>query len=137
MDGWDGYAASRRRITQGWVDANVRNAVVLTGDVHRNWANDVKVDYKDPAYPVVGSELVCTSITSTGNGTGSTVDPVMPWNPHLKFYNDNRGYVNTRITKDALTADFRTLDYVTTPGAPVSTKASFAIQDGVPGLQAR
>lgn len=38
MDGWDGYAASRRRIAQGWVDANVRNAVVLTGDVHRNWA---------------------------------------------------------------------------------------------------
>ncbi len=48
MDGRDGYAASRRRITQGWVDSNVRNAVVLTGDVHRNWANDVKVDYKDP-----------------------------------------------------------------------------------------
>ena len=58
----------------------------------------------------------------------------MAWNPHLKFYNDNRGYVNTRITKDAMTADFRVLDYVTTPGSPVSTKASFAIQDGVPGL---
>jgi len=77
MDGWDGYASSRRRITQGWVDANVRNAVVLTGDVHRNWANDLKVDYKDPASPVVGSELVSTSITSTGNGTGSTTDPTM------------------------------------------------------------
>ncbi|MET3172446.1 UNVERIFIED_ORG: phosphodiesterase/alkaline phosphatase D-like protein [Arthrobacter sp. UYCu721] len=69
MDGLDGYAASRRRITQGWVDANVRNAVVLTCDVHRNWANDLKVNYKDPGSPVVGSELVCTSITSTGNGT--------------------------------------------------------------------
>lgn len=137
MDGWDGYAASRRRITQGWVDANVRNAVVLTGDVHRNWANEVKVDYKDPASPVVGTELVCTSITSTGNGTSSTADPTMAWNPHLKFYNDNRGYVNTRITRDSLQADFRILDQVTTPGAPVSTKASFAIQDGVPGLVAR
>ncbi|MGP9503015.1 alkaline phosphatase D family protein, partial [Specibacter sp. AOP5-B1-6] len=137
MDGWDGYASSRRRITQGWVDANVRNAVVLTGDVHRNWANDVKVDYRDPAAPVVGSELVCTSITSTGDGSGSTADPVMAWNPHLKFYNDNRGYVNTKITKEALTADFRTLDYVTTPGAPVSTKASFLIQDGIRGLQAQ
>lgn len=61
----------------------------------------------------------------------------MAWNPHLKFYNDNRGYVNTTITKDSLTADFRTLDYVTTPGAPVSTNASFVIQDGVRGLQAR
>lgn len=47
MVGWDGYAASHRRVTQGWVDARVRNAVVLTGDVHRRWANDVKVDFKD------------------------------------------------------------------------------------------
>lgn len=61
----------------------------------------------------------------------------MAWNPHLKFYNDSRGYVNTRITRDFLQADFRVLDYVTTPGSPVSTKASFQIQDGVPGLQAR
>lgn len=134
MDGWDGYAASRRRITQGWVDAKVRNAVVLTGDVHRHWATDLKVDYKDPAAAVVGSELVCSSITSTGNGTGSTTDPTMAWNPHLKFYNDNRGYVNTRITKDSMTADFRVLDYVTTPGAPVRTMKSFTINDGVPGL---
>jgi alkaline phosphatase D len=36
-----------------------------------------------------------------------------------------------------MTADFRTLDYVTTPGAPASTKASFAVQNGVPGLAAR
>lgn len=135
MDG-GGYAASRHRITQGWVDANVRNAVVPTGDVHRNWANDVKVDYNDPA-PVAGSELVCASISSTGNGSGSTRDPTMAWNPHLNFYNDNRGYVNTRITKDAMTADFRVLDHVTTPGALVSTKASFEIRDGVPGLQAQ
>ncbi|MFE4837518.1 alkaline phosphatase D family protein [Arthrobacter sp. NPDC056691] len=137
MDGWDGYASSRRRITQGWVDAKVRNAVVLTGDVHRNWANDVKVDYKNPDAPVVGSELVCTSVTSTGNGTGSVSDPTMAWNKHLKFYNDQRGYVRTTITKDSLSADFRVLDYVNTPGSAVSTKASFRIDDGVPGLQPR
>ncbi|MBT2512525.1 alkaline phosphatase [Arthrobacter sp. ISL-30] len=134
MDGWDGYASSRRRITQGWVDAKVRNAVVLTGDVHRHWASDVKVDYKNPDAPVVGSELVCSSITSNGNGTGSTSDPTMAWNPHLKFYNDQRGYVRTTITKDAMKADFRVLDYVTTEGSPVSTKATFHIQDSVPGL---
>ncbi|MEC5180520.1 phosphodiesterase/alkaline phosphatase D-like protein [Arthrobacter sp. CG_A4] len=110
------------------VDANVRNAVVLIVDVHRNWANYVKVDYKDPASPVVGSELVCTSISSTGNGTGPTTDATMAWNPHLKFYNDNRGYVNTRITKDTMTAEFRVMDVVTTSGSPVSTRASFAVQ---------
>jgi alkaline phosphatase D len=135
MDSWDGYAASRRRITQGWVDANVRNAVVLTGDVHRHWANELKIDFKDPDSPVVGSELVSTSITSGGNGSGATFDPVMAWNPHLKFFNNQRGYVTTRITKDSLRADFRVLDFVSMPGSPVSTKASFQINDTVPGLE--
>jgi alkaline phosphatase D len=137
MDSWDGYAASRRRITQGWVDAKVRNAVVLTGDVHRHWANELKIDFKDPASPVVGSELVSTSITSGGNGSGATFDPVMAWNPHLKFFNNQRGYVNTRISKDSLRADFRVLDFVSRPGSPVSTKASFQINDTVPGLEPR
>ncbi|GAC1459382.1 MAG: hypothetical protein PVSMB10_16970 [Pseudarthrobacter sp.] len=68
------------------------------------------------------------------NGNGSTADPMMAWNPQLKFYNDSRRYLNTRITKDAMTTYFLTLDYVTTPGAPVSTEASFDIRDGVPGL---
>ena len=54
---------------------------------------------------------------------------------HLKFFNDQRGYVRTTITKDSMKADFRVLDYVATPGSPVSTKASFQIHDGVPGLQ--
>jgi hypothetical protein len=31
MEGCDGNAASLHRIAQGWMDANVRNAVVLTG----------------------------------------------------------------------------------------------------------
>ena len=36
-----------------------------------------------------------------------------------------------------MTANFRVLDHVKTRGAPVSTKDSFEIRDGVPGLQAR
>ena len=136
-DGWDGYAASRRRITQGWVDAKVRNAVVLTGDAHRHWANELKIDFKDPASPVVGSELVSTSVTSGGNGSGDPFHPIMAWNPHLRFFNNQRGYVNTRITKDFLRADFRVLDFVSLPGSPVSTKASFQINDTVPRLEPR
>ena len=116
------------------MDAKVRNAVVLpvtstaTGPTTSRWI-------QDPDAPVVGSELVCTSVTSTGNGTGSVTDPTMAWNDHLKFFNDQRGYVRTTITKDSMKADFRVLDYVATPGSPVSTKASFQIHDGVPGLQ--
>jgi hypothetical protein len=51
MDEWDGNAASRRRITQGWQDTNIRSAAVLPGDVHRSWANDVKGGQQGPSLP--------------------------------------------------------------------------------------
>ncbi|WP_308282805.1 alkaline phosphatase D family protein [Pseudonocardia nigra] len=136
MDAWDGYVGSRDRITRGWVDAGVRNPVVLTGDVHVHWANELKLDYADPTGPTVGTELVCTSVTSGGDGTDSTPeqDAVVAANPHIRFRNGKRGYVRTRFTGGELRADFRVVDAVRTPGAPVSTKASFVVADREPGL---
>ncbi|WP_433151299.1 alkaline phosphatase D family protein [Actinomadura nitritigenes] len=137
MDAWDGYVASRDRITKGWVDAGVRNPVVLTGDVHAHWASDLKADYDDPDSATVGSELVCSSISTTGDGADSdpASQPFLAINPHLKFYNNQRGYVLTRIGKEEMKADFRTVASVRTPGSPVSTKATFVIEDRVPGVK--
>jgi alkaline phosphatase D len=137
MDAWDGYVASRDRITRSWVDARVRNPVVLTGDVHAHWASDLKLDYDDPTSRTVGSELVCSSITSGGSGADSASGshPWLRWNPHLRFQNNLRGYVNTTITRESLAADFRCVPQVKTPGAEVFTRASFTIEDRSPGLQ--
>ncbi|WP_030166392.1 alkaline phosphatase D family protein [Spirillospora albida] len=136
MDAWDGYVASRDRIQKGWQSAKVRNPVVLTGDVHAHWAGDLKANYDDPESRTVGSELVCTSVTSTGDGKDSNPadHPYLKINPHLKFYNNQRGYVMTTIGKDEMKVDFKTLPYVRTPGAEISTKATFVIEDGVPGV---
>ncbi|WP_433306911.1 alkaline phosphatase D family protein [Actinoplanes sp. CA-030573] len=134
MDAWDGYRASRDRLQRGWVERGVRNPVVLTGDIHTAWANDLKADYTDPASATVGAELICTSITSRGDGTPVTEVPTADVNPHLRFYSDRRGYTRTRITRSELRADFRALDAVTVPGAPVRTVASFAVFDGHRGL---
>jgi alkaline phosphatase D len=54
-------------------------------------------------------------------------------NPHLKFINRERGYVRNVVTPAGWTADFRTVDYVSRPGAPVRTRASFRIENGRPG----
>ncbi|PRY53999.1 alkaline phosphatase D [Knoellia remsis] len=138
MDAWDGYGASRRRITQGWIDAGVRNPVVLTGDVHAHWASDVYLDWDaiDPSRPV-GAELVTSSITSGGNGYDEADGrhPWADWNPNLRFWTNLRGYVSTTITPTEMTARFRCVPFVTTPGAEAFTRATFVIEDGVPGLQ--
>lgn len=134
-DAWDGYRASRSRVTNGWVDAGVRNPIVLTGDVHKHWANDIRADWRNPDAPVVGSELVCSSITSGGNGTHSLTSPNQKINSHLKFFNDDRGYVTTRITADAVEATYRVVEDVRTPDAPVKTQARFRLSDGQRGLE--
>ncbi|MGP3933954.1 alkaline phosphatase D family protein [Nonomuraea sp. KM88] len=137
QDAWDGYVASRKRITQGWLDAKVRNPVVLTGDVHAHWASDLKLDYDDPTGPSVGSELVATSISTGGNGADSdpATHPFLKINPHLKFYNNQRGYVLTKVERDQMTADFKVVPQVQTPGGEVYTRATFVIEDRVPGVQ--
>ncbi|MET9340579.1 alkaline phosphatase D family protein [Nonomuraea sp. NPDC003804] len=137
QDAWDGYVASRRRITQGWIDAKVRNPVVLTGDVHAHWASDLKLDYDDPTGPSVGAELVATSISTGGDGKDSdpATQPFLKINPHLKFYNNQRGYVLTKIEREQMSADFKVVPQVRTPGSEVYTRATFVVEDRVPGVQ--
>ncbi|MFK4086523.1 alkaline phosphatase D family protein [Kribbella sp. NPDC020789] len=136
MDSWDGYRASRARIQQGWVDRGTRNPVVLTGDVHRAWASDLKQDYNNASSATIGSELVCSSVSSTGDGDGATTIPDVGTNPWLKFYNNRRGYVRTTISPTQMTADFRAVAKVSEHGAAATTVKSFVIQEGQPGLQA-
>ncbi|WP_242454005.1 alkaline phosphatase D family protein [Bailinhaonella thermotolerans] len=136
MDAWDGYAACRDRVARSWMRGGVRNAVVLTGDVHAHWAGELKLDYDDPSAPSIGTELVTTSITSGGDGADSdpAEQPMLWINPHLRFHNNQRGYVLTRITKEAISAEFRVVPAVTRPGAPAHTKARFVIADRDPRL---
>lgn len=136
MDAWDGYKASRDRLIGGIVERGVRNPIVLTGDVHQNYAADIKANFDDPNSPTIGSEFVGTSITSGGNGSdvGGDSAAQLAANPHIKFNNRQRGYVRCQLTPSLWRADFRVLPYVATPGAPVATRASFVVQDGAPGL---
>lgn len=132
-DAWDGYVANRDRIIAGLVASPVRNAVVLTGDVHSHWAAEIS---QRPGGRRIATELVTTSISSGGDGGDTREDTaaILPENPHVKYFSNRRGYVRTRITPEQVTADFRTVPYVTRPGAPVQTGKSFVIPDGVPQL---
>ncbi|MFD0582310.1 alkaline phosphatase D family protein [Dactylosporangium darangshiense] len=104
--------------------------------MHASWANNIKADYANTGSANIGTELVCTSLTSGGNGSATTTIPNAATNPHIKFYSNRRGYVRTRITPAQVTADFRGVSSVTEHGVAATTVKSFAILDGQPGLQA-
>jgi alkaline phosphatase D len=137
-DTWDGYPAERDRIVAAWQQARVRNAVVLSGDIHTHYVADVHARYDDPGSPVVGTELVSSSITSQGDGSDRppAVAQALALNPHIRYGIDRRGYLTARFTPDQLRATVRVVDKVSTPGAPIRTAASFTVADRAPGLRA-
>ncbi|EHN11888.1 phosphodiesterase/alkaline phosphatase D [Patulibacter medicamentivorans] len=134
MDGWAGYPAARERFLSGIVDRRVGNPLVITGDVHSNWACEVNRDARDPASTAVAVELIGTSITSTGDGNDSQPAQLAD-NPQVKWYQRRRGYVRVAVDAREARADYRSLDYVSRPGAPVRTAKSFVVEDGTPRLQ--
>lgn len=136
MDAWDGYVAERDRVLAAATRRGVRNLVVVTGDRHQNYAADLKADYTDPDSATVGTEFVGTSISSSGDGQdlGPQGETFLAANPHLKFVNEQRGYVRCSVTPQRWQTDFRVVPYVTRPGAPVSTRASYLVEDGRPGV---
>ncbi len=136
-DAWDGCAIGRSRLSAALARPEASNPIVLSGDVHANWANDLLADYADPGSKVIGSEFVGTSITSGGDGADhhDSTAGILAENPHVKFFNGQRGYVRCRVTGDEWRTDYRVVEYVSRTGAEVSTRASFVVRDGAPGVE--
>ncbi len=136
MDAWDGYRPARDRLLGFIAEREVPNLVVLTGDVHASWVAELKADFDDPASATIGTEFVGTSITSGGDGVEHqpTTSEVLAENPHIKFYNGQRGYVSCEVTPEQWRSDYRIVPYVSRPGAPVATRASFVVEADRPGV---
>ncbi|MCR4374966.1 MAG: alkaline phosphatase D family protein [Acidobacteria bacterium] len=137
MDQWPGYEAERRRLLSFLDARKPANPVVLTGDIHSNWVNNLHVDPDDERSAVVATELVGTSISSGGDGGpgAGRMATLQSRNPFVKYYNGQRGYVSCEVTPAALTAKFQGVDYVTRPGAPLVTRAAFVIENGKAGAK--
>jgi alkaline phosphatase D len=135
LDKWDAYPVARQRLFDFLRARRVANPIVVTGDLHDNWVADLKADFDDPSSPTIGSEFIGTSISSEGDGAERSQEGeiALAENPHVRFHNFRRGYVRCDVTRRRWRTDFRVLPYVSTPGAPVSTRASFEVRDGVPG----
>jgi len=132
-DSWDGYPVSRQRLLKHIAEHKVANPVVIGGDVHMFYVNDLKSDFDDPASPVIASEFVGTSITSQA-GSQQTVQRFLPDNPHIHLAETRyRGYTRVELTPKQMKVDLRIMANVTQPDATCSTLASFVVEDGRAG----
>lgn len=132
VDKWAGYEHERRWLLRYLRDEGVSNPVVLTGDIHSNWAIELSVDSGEDGGDPVAVEFVGTSISSGGNGDEDpdTIAALRAGNPSVKFHNNRRGYVRCVVTPDAWRTDFQTVPYIDRHGAPLVTAASFRVDNG-------
>ena len=138
MDQWSGYPAALERLSKAIADHAANRTVVMTGDIHSNWVNDLRARNDRLDAPVVGVEFVGTSITSGGDGADAGAvwtDKVRAENPFCKWHNARRGYVMLTIGQDQVRADYRTVPFVSKPDAPIQTASSWVTMHGRPGVQ--
>jgi alkaline phosphatase D len=117
MDHWNGYDAARSRLLEALSRLPSRNAVVLSGDLHSSWVNDLKLNFADPKSPTVATELIGTSISSGGDGVDlpENMRALVADNPIVKFYNGERGHVSCELAAGALRADFKVVARMADP----------------------
>ena len=134
MDQWPGYAAERQKLLEHIRDHKVSNAVVLTGDIHSHWANELRIDDLKADLPTVATEFVATSLASGGNGNPkiNALESLQAKNPCNKFHNRERGYIMCDVTPKTYTADFKTITDVLKPGGVTSSRAKFVVEAGRP-----
>jgi alkaline phosphatase D len=135
-DTWDGYPVARDRMTDALATLKPRNPVVLSGDYHSFWTNDVKRVSADPSSATVATEFVGTSISSSGPPYDALMAN-MPNNPQIKFFDSRvRGYMSIDMDRDRMNTRYRAISDVRDPHAAVSTLNSWVVEDGRPGAVA-
>lgn len=136
MDQWPGYEANRKRVLKYFAGKPDLNPVVITGDIHSNWVNDLQVNEKEQKSPIVATEFVGTSVSSGGNGKPNFGTPnTMLENPFVRWYSAERGYVSCEVTPEKWTSFYRAVPEITKPGGPVETRKTFVVERGRPGAQ--
>ncbi|MBC8027128.1 MAG: alkaline phosphatase D family protein [Steroidobacteraceae bacterium] len=116
LDQWDGYRPARERLYSTLRDGSIDNVVVMTGDIHTSWANDLTSNPWAGYNPqtgqgVVGVEFVTPAVTSPGIlnpvEAAQTAAFLRSISPHMKFVELNkRGYVLLDIDHERVHGEF-------------------------------
>ncbi|GIV43021.1 MAG: hypothetical protein KatS3mg035_0144 [Bacteroidia bacterium] len=143
MDQWDGYPAERKRVMDYIMNNNIPNPVILTGDIHTSWANDIPYQNYNGTTGAgsMGVEYVTTSVTSPGADFVSTLTSVgvpliKTQNPHMKFIDiTRRGYVILDLNHQRVQGDFYFVDRVDQVSSGESFEEGWYCNDGTRRLQ--
>ncbi len=133
-DGWEGYTAARQRLLDQLARSNTGHPIVLGGDLHFYWAADLTARADRPDSPVIGSEFVCTGISSQPSPHELYVQQ-LPEHPHIKYFEGRRnGYMRCRVTPGIWRSDFLAVADVRQADSGSSVLQRFVVEAGRPGV---
>ena len=101
-DSWDGYPVARERFYAALNAAEINDLLVLTGDAHEFWLNDLTSNEGSK----VGVEIVTSSVSSEtlqtylGDGTADHNLLLTKENPDARYYNAlNSGFIDLTLNQ--------------------------------------
>ncbi|MEM9810200.1 MAG: alkaline phosphatase D family protein [Pseudomonadota bacterium] len=130
-DAWDGYPAARERFYEAAKVAGARDLLVLTGDTHMFWANDLRREDGTE----MGVELGTAGVTSPGANAvfGENAFDysllVRKENKDVRYVDGvNNGYIRLDLYGDAGQADFISMSTIDSPDYTAVRTASFGLR---------
>lgn len=127
-DAWAGYPPARERLLASLVRQRVANPVVLTGDIHSFWVNEVATAGGRPA----AVEFVTSSIATTTYDKSAA----LPLNPQVKFHDGlHNGYLRCELDRERFRTEIVAIDDLRDPRSARSVAATFEVRAGEPSVR--
>ncbi|WDI32315.1 alkaline phosphatase D family protein [Hyphococcus flavus] len=133
FDAWDGYPAARERFYEMTKNAGEDGMIVVTGDTHTWWANDLVDHHGDHR----GVELGTHSVTSPSpyrkdflGGKGAEYALLTNRdNEDVRYLSgEHHGFIHLTVTKESARAEFRAVDTIESGNYNGFTKVAFDIE---------
>lgn len=128
LDAWDGYPAARAKVLEAIRTAGA-NAIVVTGDSHTAWANEI-----EDAQGRAAVEFGATSITSPSESdyfAAAGLDfagAIRARNPHIKWSDGlKRGFLLLTLTREQALAEFMSVSTIQATAYETARDAAFTL----------
>jgi alkaline phosphatase D len=128
LDGWDGYPVARDRLLAA-IAATDANALVLTGDSHGAWVNEV---FSADGQTRLAAEYAATSVTSPGLGDALANAPfdfdamLVAANKEVEWSNQRqRGFLLVTLRREEAIGEFFAVSSIRSKDYKVESLARF------------
>ena len=139
-DSWDGYPVARENFYAALDEAGLNDMLVLTGDAHEFWLNDLTSENDTK----LGMEVVTSSVSSQtltaylGDATPDHNLLLTQENSDARYYNATRsGFIDLTLTAKAATVRMLNVDTVLSREYVLSETAQFTLRKSGNTLKAK